>query len=101
VTVEAEEVNPVPDGMLYEIVLVPPLVRARHRTRCRIFLEKTTRQILDAVLQGDPKLTRDDGAMAPDDAGGTDAFPPAAEKYAYRLADPSRIDDPAVRAYCV
>ncbi len=101
VIVEAEEINAVPDGMLYEIVLVPPLVRARHRTRCRIFLEKTTRQIIDAVLQGDPHLTRADDATAPDDSGARDSFTPADEKFTWRIADPSRLDDPAVRPYCV
>lgn len=101
VIAEAEELNPLPDGMLYEIVLVPPLVRARHRTRCRIFLEKTTREILDAVLQGDSLLTRADGATAPPDAGNADSFTPADEHFTWRLADPARIDDPAVRPYCV
>src|ERR1700691_2840948 len=50
VIVEAEEVGPVPEGMLYRVVLMPALVRARHRTRCRIFLEQTTRGIITAVL---------------------------------------------------
>src|SRR5580658_1087356 len=54
IVVEAEELGPGPEGMLYRAVLLPPLVRARHRTRSRIFLEKTTRQIVNAVLQGDP-----------------------------------------------
>jgi type VI secretion system secreted protein VgrG len=101
VIVEAEEVSSVPDGMFYEVVLMPPLVRARHRTRCRIFLEKTTRQIIDAVLQGDPDLTREGGATAPKDTGSAKSFSPAVEKFTWRLADPSRVDGAAVRPYCV
>ncbi len=101
IIVEAEEVSPVPDGMLYRVVLMPPLARAGHRTRCRIFLEKTTREIIDAVLTGDPNLSRDDGAKPEEDDGATTSFSPAKECFAWRLADASRVDDPAARLYCV
>lgn len=100
VIIEAEEVGPVQHGVLYRVVLAPPLMRAKHRKRCRIFLEKTTRQIIDAVLQGDPELRRDDGAVAEPD-GGDDVFSPAKEVYAWRVSDPARLDDVAARAYCV
>src|SRR5271169_279615 len=77
VVIEAEELGPVPEGTLYRAVLAPPLVRARHRTRCRIFLEKTTREIVDAVLQGDPHLALEDGATVEvDDACGASSFDP-------------------------
>lgn len=98
---EAEELGPVYNGMLYRVVLSPPLARSMHRTRCRIFLEKTTRQIIDAVLQGDPALRRDDGAVAEPDGGDTRSFGPARELYAWRITDPSRLDDVAARPYCV
>jgi type VI secretion system secreted protein VgrG len=101
VIVEAEELGPVPEGMLYRAVLMPPLVRARHRTRCRIFLEKTTRAIVNTALQGDPHLVLDDSAAVVDDAGDTASFAPAAEKFCWRIQDPRRIDDERVRPYCV
>ena len=101
VITEAEEIGTVPEGMLYRAVLAPPLVRAQHRSRCRIFLEKTTRQIIDAVLQGDPELRRDDGCAVVEDFGVHASFSPAAEVFAWRLGDPSRIDDAAARPYCV
>jgi type VI secretion system secreted protein VgrG len=101
VLIEVEELGPVPEGMLYRAVLAPPLVRAQHRTRCRIFLEKTTRQIINAVLQGDPHLALDDGATVADDAGNAASFEPAAENFCWRLEDPSRVDDARVRHYCV
>lgn len=98
---EAEELHSVPEGMLYRVVLMPPLVRASHRTRCRIFLEKTTRAIVEAVLQGDPSLTLEDGAAVAEDDGDVSSFSPAAEKFTWRIDDPSRIDDVHVRPYCV
>ena len=101
VIAEAEEIGPVPEGMLYRAALAPPLVRARHRSRCRIFLEKTTRQIVDAVLQGDPELRRDDSCAVGEDVGVHASFTPAAEVFAWRLGDPARIDDTAARPYCV
>jgi len=87
--------------MLYRAVLMPPVVRAKHRTRCRIFLEKTTRQIVDAVLQGDPHLTLAPGAVVEDDLGLTSTFTAAAETFCWRIEDPTRLDDPRVRPYCV
>jgi type VI secretion system secreted protein VgrG len=101
IIVEAEELGAVPRGMLYRIVLAPPLARAMHRARCRIFLEKTTRQIIDAVLLGDPELQRDDGAVAPPDGGDDLTFTTARELFAWRVTDSSRIDDAATRPYCV
>ncbi|WP_438018543.1 type VI secretion system tip protein TssI/VgrG [Sorangium sp. So ce315] len=101
IVTEAEELGPIYDGMLYRVVLSPPLARSMHRTRCRIFLEKTTRQIIDAVLQGDPSLRRDDGATAEPDTGDPLTFQPAREVYAWRVTDPARIDDVAARPYCV
>src|SRR5262249_12384536 len=97
---EAEELGTVHDGTLYRVVLVPPLARAAHRTRCRIFLEKTTRQITDAVPLGHPQQSRQDGATA--QAVDTQyAFVPAKEIFAWRIVDPSRIDQVAARPYCV
>ncbi|XXT19767.1 type VI secretion system tip protein TssI/VgrG [Sorangium sp. So ce429] len=97
---EAEELGPIHGGMAYRIVVEPPLARAAHRTRCRIFLEKTTRQIIDAVLQGDPALQRADGAVVEPDDGLGD-FSPAREQFAWRVADASRIDAVAARPHCV
>jgi type VI secretion system secreted protein VgrG len=101
IVIEAEELGPVPGGMLYRLVLAPPLVRAMHRSRCRVFLEKTTRQIIDAVLQGDPELTLSAGEVARPDSGDDTRFAPAKELYTWRIMDTTRIDDVATRAYCV
>ncbi|MCC6555942.1 MAG: type VI secretion system tip protein VgrG [Polyangiaceae bacterium] len=101
IVAEAEEINSVPDGMLYRVDLVPPLARALYRKRCRIFLQKTTRQILDAVLEGDPYLSRVDGAAAAPDSGDCSSFTPAAEQYTWRVTSSPRIDQPGARPYCV
>ncbi|MBK6515673.1 MAG: hypothetical protein IPG04_16630 [Polyangiaceae bacterium] len=45
---------------LHEVLLVPPVMRAMHRARSRVFLEKTTKEILEAVLTGDPKMKVED-----------------------------------------
>ncbi|MRG96352.1 type VI secretion system Vgr family protein [Polyangium spumosum] len=101
VIVEAEELGGVPEGMLYRVVLLPPLVRAKYRRRCRIFLEKTLRQIIDAVLTGDPLLTRLDGASVDPDDGDMAAFTPAAEHFTWRLTKSPRADLASARPYCV
>src|SRR5262249_36754972 len=102
VVTEAEELGPIDRGMLYRIVLSPPLARAAHRTRCRIFLAKTTRQIIDAVLHGDPELQRAGGAAADlRDDGLIQRYRTATEIYTWRVADTSRIDDRSTRPYCV
>ncbi|MFO0761425.1 MAG: type VI secretion system tip protein TssI/VgrG [Byssovorax sp.] len=101
IVTEAEEIGPAPDGMLYRVVMMPPLIRAQYRKRCRVFLEKTTRQILEAVLQGDPSLSlAKEGTVEPDD-GALGGFTPAAETFTFRLTDGARLDDVSVRPYCV
>src|SRR5262245_16114210 len=64
VIAEAEDLSSVPEGMVYRIVLMPPFVRADHRQRARIFLDKTIRRIVDAVITSDPNYTRADGLSA-------------------------------------
>jgi type VI secretion system secreted protein VgrG len=101
IVIEAEELGPSAGGMLYRLVLAPALARAMHRTRCRIFLEKTTRQIIDAVLQGDPEHLRADSTAVEPDDGDDASFVPAKELFSWRVMDASRIDDIATRSYCV
>lgn len=99
VVTEAEEIGPTHGGMLMRVVMMPPLARARFNKRCRIFLEKTTRQIIDAVLAGASLHEMKGGSIEPDDGAAT--FRPAQESYTWRITDASRIDDVAVRRYCV
>jgi type VI secretion system secreted protein VgrG len=99
--VEAEEVGESGGGVLYRVVLMPPWTRAVHRTRSRIFLEKTTRQIIETVLQCDPEMASSDGAtidMGEDLAGD---YAPADELFAWRITGSPRIEDAETRPYCV
>lgn len=100
IIIEAEELGPVPYGIAYQVTLEPPLARAAHRTRCRIFLEKTTRQIIETVLLGDPLMSPGE---APFEIGDSlvAPFSPAAEKFVFRVRDLSRITSVAARPYCV
>ena len=100
VITEAEEMHPVNEGMLFRVTVEPPLVRAAYRKRCRIFLDKTLRQILRAVLQGDPNLTYAEGATVDADEGDS-GFSPAKELFTFRIADTSRFDSLAARPYVV
>jgi type VI secretion system secreted protein VgrG len=97
---EAAEIGSTRFGMLYEVLLVPPVMRAMHRARSRVFLEKTTKEILEAVLTGDPKMKVEDPDLEVPGSL-TDAFKPPKECLAFRLQDPSRVEDAATRPYCV
>lgn len=101
VVTQAEELYPFPGGMTYRVVLEPTLVRAAHRRRCRIFLEKTTRQIIETVLQDDPSLTLAQGATVDPDDGNMAEYAPAKERFTWRVTDTSRLDQIAARPYCV
>jgi type VI secretion system secreted protein VgrG len=100
VITEAEELGPGPYGMLYQLTLEPPLVRAAHRTRSRIFLDKTTQQILETVLHDDPLMSPGNASF---ETGDTldGPFVPAAEKFVLRVRDLGRIGNAAARPYCV
>ena len=101
ILVHAEDRGPTRHGgSLYEVTLAPPLTRAAHRKRSRIFHEKSTRAIIEAVLQGDPRMTAGDPEpAAPDDL--RSAFVVATENFAWRLLDPTRVEDAKARPYCV
>lgn len=101
VITEAEDIASVPEGMVYRVVLMPPLVRATHRQRSRIFLDKTLRRIVDAVIQSDPHYERMDGAAAEPVEQAKGSFSPATDLYTWRLADSPRIDQVNARPFCV
>ena len=98
--VSAEDRGATRHGSLFEVVMMPPLARAGHRKRSRIFHGKTTRQIVEAVLKGDPKMTPGDGdGSRPSEL--RSAFSPPVEKFVWRLVASERVDDPTARPYTV
>ncbi|HVY45689.1 MAG TPA: type VI secretion system tip protein TssI/VgrG, partial [Minicystis sp.] len=101
VITEAVELFHTNDGMLYRVVLMPPWARAMYRTRCRIFLDKTIRQIVDTVLQNDPNLHKVDGDTSDPDDGDFATYTTAAEHYTWRISNSPRIDQPTSRPFCV
>jgi type VI secretion system secreted protein VgrG len=98
---EAQELFSTPDGMLYRVTMVPTLARALFRTRCRLFLDKTIRQIVDAVLQGDPNLARVDNDTVDPDAGDFTSYATAAEHYTWRTLTSTRLDQTQARPFVV
>lgn len=98
---EAEELYPVPEGMLMRLVLSPPLVRAAHRKRSRIFLEKSLRDIIKAVLDTDKLYQQAPNIPLSSDDGMNPDYSVALAQYTLRIADTTRFDDPTVRPYVV
>ena len=100
VITEAEDAFDVPEGTVYRVVLEPPLVRARYRKRCRIFLDKTLRQIVESVLSKDAGMTLKSGAMLEPPVGGP-SYQPAQEQFTWRMSKAVRLDNPKARPYVV
>ncbi len=97
---EAEEMGSSGEGLLYSVLLVPPHVRAAHRSRSRVFLEKTTKEIVETVLTGDPTVTFGDGdAALPLTL--FESFVKPSSKVVWRVLDATRIEDKSTRSYCV
>lgn len=101
VIAEAEDVSPVPEGMVYRITLLPPLVRADHRQRSRIFLDKTIRRIVDAVITSDPSYVKVDGLSADPVEVADPSFSPAKDRYTWRTSESPRLDQVNARPFCV
>ena len=100
VIAEAEEIAALPEGRTLRVVLSPPWARAAHRRRCRIFLDKTLRQIIESVLLDDPLVRKAGAEPLEPDLGGPD-FAPAREAFAWRVEDTSRLDSKRARPFVV
>ncbi len=101
VIVEAEDVAPVPDGQVYRVTLMPSLMRANNRQRSRIFLDKTIRNIVDAVVTSDPSFMRVDGLAADPVDVADPSYSPAKERFTWRTSDTPRLDQIDGRPFCV
>src|SRR5262245_19062740 len=82
VITEAVDETFVTEGTVYRVVLEPPLAQARYRQRCRIFLDKTLRQIVETVLKTDAGMTLRSGAMLEPPEGGP-GYTPAQEHFTW------------------
>jgi type VI secretion system secreted protein VgrG len=101
VITEAEDLSSVPEGMVYRLVLMPPLARATHRQRSRIFLDKTIRRIVDAVVTSDPNYVKVDGVSVDPVEVADPSFTPAKDRYTWRISDTPRLDQTNTRPFCV
>src|SRR5512139_27725 len=97
---EAEDKGLSQYGSLYEVVLRPPVARTAWRAQSRIFLEKSLKDIVEAVLFAGGKMQAGDPEAKALD-GLTEAFAAPEEKLAWRLRDTSRVEDPKARPYVV
>lgn len=101
VITEAEDVQAIPEGMVYRVTLMPPLVRADHRQRSRIFLDKTIRRIVDAAIMSDPGYARVELLAATPVDNAVPSFAPAKDCFTWRTSDTPRLDLPTGRPFCV
>ena len=100
IVTEAEDVGTDPQGPLYRLIVEPPLVRAQHRKRNRIFLDKTLRQIIETVLRTDTGMRLVSGSLLDVPMGGP-TYKPATESFTWRIGASPRLDDPKARPYVV
>ncbi|MFO0590181.1 MAG: type VI secretion system tip protein TssI/VgrG [Polyangiaceae bacterium] len=101
VITEAEDVAPINEGQVYRLTMMPPIVRAAHRQRSRIFLDKTIRRIVDAVITDDPSYAAVAGLSADPVEIADPSYTPARDRYTWRTSDTPRLDLPEGRPFCV
>jgi type VI secretion system secreted protein VgrG len=103
IVASAEELGEIERGTQYRVTLAPPLLRATMMRKSVIYLKKTLRQIIDAVLTRSSwgaGLELSSGSGEPDDGDETTYHSPR-QTYAWHVIDLSRLEDPRVRPYCV
>ena len=107
---EAEEAERTRELNLYRLRLVPHFERARHRVRCRTFVEQTLEEILVTVLENRATPRAQSSVGLSRRSGPHDPLPatPPFESYlepqaSYRLAvtDMARLRDRELRRYVV
>lgn len=109
IVASVEEIERTPEHTLYELLVVPPFERARHRVRSRTFVGRTLREILSYVLENRSTESPEGFAGHVGHAGGAApfAFPegehfgPARATYRFAVSTPERLDHPTLRAYTV
>lgn len=107
---EVHELERTPRTLLYRVVLVPHIYRARFRRRCRNFVDRTLKDAVTAVLEnrspanpgGHKGLRPQDGKSSPPSEDPDFAsFREPQASYRWEVADESRATDPTVTPYIV
>jgi type VI secretion system secreted protein VgrG len=110
VVVQAEEIERTRTFSLVRVVIMPPIARARHRRRCRNFVDKSLSDIFATVLEnkspafpsGNQGLAKLSGApAAPSTDPDWNSFNPPTGQYRLAITDTSRIDDATITPYVV
>ncbi len=103
----AEELGDTRDGGRYRVTIVPPFFRATMMKKSLVYLEKTLRDIINAVLErtswgaGLVKSAAANGNFPPADDGDEGSYRPAKATYLWAVRDFMRLMDKEARPYCV
>jgi type VI secretion system secreted protein VgrG len=92
------------DVSRYRIVVEPPIIRAAMIRKSRIFLDKTLREIISAVLEAvelGPALTSSTSPRPMSATEQLESYAPPSLTYAWAVQNFGRIDDVKTRPYCV
>jgi type VI secretion system secreted protein VgrG len=92
------------DVSRYRIVLEPPTIRAAMMRKSRIFLDKTLREVISAVLETSelgPALSPSTSPRPMSAAEQLESYAPPSLTYAWAIKNFGRIDDVKTRPYCV
>lgn len=107
---EAEELDRTDKLFYYRVVLMPHWVRAKHRIRCRTFVNQSLQEILEFVLkngsQAEPKglfgLSKLSGEPKPCDLPpNLREFREPKGEYRFRISNKKRLEDPALYRFVV
>jgi type VI secretion system secreted protein VgrG len=107
---EAEEIDRTATILLYRVLLVPHVWRARYRTRCRNFVDRSIKEILAAVLEnrspahpkGNLGLAELNGKPTPPAVSPSfKDFTEPRGLYRWSVGDETRITDATISPYVV
>jgi type VI secretion system secreted protein VgrG len=110
IVAEAEEIDRTPTIFLYRVLLEPHVARAKHRKRCRNFIDTSLKDILTEVLEnrspafpnGNQGLALLSGDPTPPTAEPSfDSFSAPTASYRFALQDESRVSDATNSPYVV
>lgn len=97
---EVRELSALPQGMLYQAVMLSPFAQMNGQKQRRVFVNNTLRDIIHSVFAAYPDIE----AIAADrplpSPSNESAFAPPKLRYAYRLGPQTNIDHPSAYLRC-
>ncbi len=104
IIVEAEQIERTKLAVLYRVVLAPHIETARHRRRCRTFLDRTLEEIVNQVLREAGLGLVGVPPVEPELAPELERFTPVVPVFVWDLRDPhtiARVKHATLRQYVV